>query len=159
MQQTQQIRNTRAIAATSEPVQYEHRVGVLFARIGSDHMLNRTSVPYRVRGGVLRPGVAVKLTVQDLALAPTEALNVLKWVCNHPACDGKHWASQEELVADHPSDYELAARAKNLPPGQAPLVHLCFAVAEVAYVPGKPATGDAVATAPAGFICLYSDEG
>jgi hypothetical protein len=155
--QNQQIHGTRAHASVSVvPAEYVHRRGVLTARIGSQHTV-RTSVPMRALpsslgtgAGVLRAGISASFAVRDLASAPPEAIAVLRWICQHPSCRGRKWQSREELQADHDSDSELEAQGQT---------HVILALAEAPYVPAKPATADAPAIPPQGFVLLFSNEG
>jgi hypothetical protein len=65
---------------------------------------------YAVRGRVpthVLPGATIMLSVESIESHP-EHFEYRTWVCTSPYCQGKKWASKEELVADHPSEAVLS---------------------------------------------------
>lgn len=81
------------------------------------------------------PGHVVQCEVQDLTRLDPEDLQHLRWVCSHPDCKGKSYATKDELFRAHPKkDAMDKAERQRLDGGRA---HVYFGVIETPGVDAK----------------------
>ena len=74
------------------------RYGVVFAKIGSTH-------PHALEEKYQHwpQGFELTLDVHDISRQPKAVREAAVWVCKHPKCAGKQYASKEELLEAHPA--------------------------------------------------------
>lgn len=76
---------------------------------------------------VVKAGTRITLTVEDITRYPEEG-KAAHWVCRHPECSGKTFASKRDLLAAHLPNKDLEKEEQT---------HLYYAVFEQAGKPGK----------------------
>ena len=82
------------------------RYGCVSARIGAMFAW-KLKAPLTLKSGrVEAAGRTIHLTIQPLDRNPEIEPHV-KWVCRHPDCAGKEFATKKELVASHKTNREL----------------------------------------------------
>jgi hypothetical protein len=76
------------------------------------------------------PGATMNLTVHDLSRCDRDLLPHVKWMCRHPECSSKRFATKDELIRSHPENRKLRDEADRLGPvyGHA---HVYLAVIEL----------------------------
>lgn len=139
----------------AEPTIRRRRLGLIAARIGSEHSFTLSA---DMLGQVA--GTTVHTAVHDITRYTN--LEGVRWVCNHPRCREAVWESKADLFASHPLQSEMVRNDE---------VHVFFGVLErpaqeaVAATParkdpqtGKKIPGRRAQSAQPAALLLLSDE-